>query len=143
MTSNATVRIIGWKYVTFAVFSGLAAIFATWIEYEWIRGWSNTLLMYAPVVLSLLATCALIGGLFPLWIRTRRSLHVEITSSICISVCVFAFLVEIQPIAAGNNDSGEVFPFVFLPGVWIAAHAILCRRKLKIVHRSEVTPWQR
>jgi drug/metabolite transporter superfamily protein YnfA len=99
-------------------------------------------LMYLPVILSLVASCALIGGVFALWVHTRQSLRIEVASSICITVCVFAFLVEIQPIAAGNNDSGEVFPLVFLPGLWIGAHAILSRRKLKKISNPEVIPWQ-
>ena len=141
VSTNATNRVFGWKYVVFAFLSGLAAIFVTWIEYEWIRARSKSPPMYLPVALSLVASCGLIGGVFALWIRTRQSLQIETISSVCIAVCVLAFLVEIQPIAAGNNESGEVFPLVFLPGLWVVAHAILSRRRLKELSKSEVTQW--
>jgi hypothetical protein len=99
--------------------------------------------MYVPATISLVAGCALIGGLFLLRIHTRRSLRIETLSSTCVVLCVLAFLAEIQPIAAGNNDSGEVFPLVFLPGLWILAHAILSFGKLKKLRKSEVTTWPR
>jgi hypothetical protein len=97
--------------------------------------------MYIPALISLVATCALIGGLLILRFYKRTSLWLEATSSFCVVICVLAFLLEIQPIAAGNNDSGEVFPLVFLPGVWLLAYAILSSRRLQQLRKPEVTPW--
>jgi hypothetical protein len=130
VTRNATKR-VGWKYVIFGVLSAFAAIITTGIEGAWVRGWSNNLAMYIPVAISLVASCALVGGLLFLRGYLLESLWIESASSICICICVLIFLFEIQPIAAGNNDSGEVFLLVFLPAIWLSVFALFSFGKLK------------
>jgi energy-coupling factor transporter transmembrane protein EcfT len=98
--------------------------------------------MYTPVAISFAASCALIGGLLVVRSKPWHALWIGTVSSACIVVGVLAFLVEIQPIAAGNNDSGEVFPFVFLPAIWIFGFAIISYTKLRKLRLHEVTPWQ-
>ncbi len=142
MSTSNTGRGFGWKHVVIGVFSGLAAILVTAIEWLWISGWSNKLAMYTPVAISFAASCALIGGLLVVRSKPWHSLWIGTISSVCVVVGTLSFLVEIQPIAAGNNDSVEVFPFVFLPAIWIFGFAIIGCTKLRKLRLHEALPWQ-
>jgi len=137
-----TIRSSEWKYLTFSALTLLFAIFSTFIEWLWVHGWSSSKAMCIPPAVSTLGTLGLFVGPYSISFFPRQALRISLVSSVLVIACVALFLVEIQSIAAGNNDSGEVFPLVFLPAIWVLVFALITLRKLRQLRTPEVTQWQ-
>jgi hypothetical protein len=121
------------------VIATLASIFIAWIEDGFIRSWSKVGWMSLPVVVSALASIVLIATLFP--IRSLLTIRLRVWSLMLSVASVFCFLIEITPIAQGNNNSGEVFWIVTLPALLLLICAYRTVLKIKQLRTLEVTPW--
>ena len=85
--------------------------------------------MYVPVVASVFATVGLIVSVLPMSAHLR--LRLAIGASFLLVLSVLYFLVEITPIASGNNDSGEVFWIVMIPAILLCAFSFFSYLKAK------------
>jgi hypothetical protein len=106
----------------------VAAAFLAFIEWAFAKSWLTEKWMYIPPYVSGVgAACLLMGALA---FRTRPSIssRIQAASSVLVTLMAFLFLVEITPIAQGNNDSGEVFWFVMLPAIFLTAYAYSAHR---------------
>ena len=105
------------------VFVLLAACFLIWLEVGFIRSWSNSFSMYTPPLISVLAMLFLLGSSLSLRRRLAFAFRINAVAATIIVTMALLFLVEIIPIAQGNNDSGEVFWFIVLPAIGISVFA--------------------
>jgi len=71
-------------------------------------------------------------------LQSRKSLMLAliIAASAASVLMTCWFLVEITPIAQGNNDSGEVFWFVVFPAIGLFIYACISYSKLKTLRTN-------
>ena len=119
----------------FAIFAGL---FLIWIEEAFVRSWSNDRWMYLPVIVSAVAMLCLLVSFLPF--AALHKLRFRIAGSGLLVFAVACFLIEIIPIATGNNDSGEVFWIVMLPAILLSVYLYFSYLKVHEIQRKEVTP---
>ena len=121
-----------------AVFATFAGLFLIWIEEAFVRSWSNDRWMYFPALVSAVATLCLLVSFLPF--ADLHKLRLRIASSGLLVFAVACFLIEIIPIATGNNDSGEVFWIVALPAILLSIYFYFSYLKIHEIKRKEVTP---
>jgi hypothetical protein len=121
---------LSWLYMIATAVSIMAILFLALLESLFIRSWSNSKIMYLPSVITLVAALFLTVSTL---IRSRTALRLKLVTvaSVASILMTCLFLLEIVPIAQGNNDSGEVFWFVVLPTIGLLAYAYFSYLKLK------------
>jgi hypothetical protein len=119
---------LGWRYLAATIVATAATMFSGWLEAAFVRSWSNEKLMYFPSLVTAVAAVVLIPSVV---LRSERMLIFQTASAIASVLMTCWFLVEIIPIASGNNDSAEVFPFVALPAIGLFAYACVSYSKFK------------
>jgi Na+/H+-translocating membrane pyrophosphatase len=131
IATNKTTRTIEWGYAAVTMAALLAAMFLTWLEWAFVRSWSDERAMYVPVIVSAFGTVFLLVGVYFIRRNKRFSLQINTWASGVITTMAVLFLIEIVPIAQGNNDSGEVFWLIVLPAIGLFAHARLSYSKIR------------
>jgi hypothetical protein len=128
---ETTNRVIGWGYIVATVFALFAGLFLAWLEWSFLRSWSNVGSMYGPPIGSAIGVIGLLTALLVIPRYKNYSLQLGTYVSGIIVLMAFWFLIEITPIAQGNNDSGEVFWFIVLPTIWLLTHTFRSYSRLK------------
>jgi hypothetical protein len=120
---------LGWGYLVATIMAIAATVFCSWLEWVFVRSWSNQKPMYFPSLVTAVAAVILMGSIV---FRSERMLALQTASAATSILMACWFLIEIIPIASGNNDSGEVFPFVALPMVGLFVYACVSYSKLRV-----------
>jgi FtsH-binding integral membrane protein len=137
MIKTMTTRVGGVGYIIATIFALLAGSFLAWLEWGFIRSWSNGQLMYGPPIGSVIGIVGLLFGLCLAKKYQHLSLRINTYASAVLILMATIFLVEIIPIAQGNNDSGEVFWFIVLPAIWLFIYAYRSDSKSKSISIKE------
>ncbi len=120
-----------WWYALSTVFVVLLGFFLFWIEDAFARSWFLAPYKSWPARSTGLMSLVIAVSSLLYFIRPRFVLFVNSAASGTISIMVLCFLVSITEIARGNNDSGDVFWIVVLPGIVCAIYSYISFRKIK------------
>ncbi len=123
-----------WCFVAAGAVTVLAGSFLAWLEGAFVESWMYDKHANLSSIATGAATLFLLIGLILLRSSQQYALRLIAISAAAAALCVVVFLVQISPVAQGNNDSGEVFWPVVLPGILLATYgfwALLSDRQLR------------
>jgi hypothetical protein len=141
MTETATNQVRR-SYIIAKTFALLAGLFLVWLEWGFTRSWSNVGSMYGPPIGSAIAVLGLSAALIIGRIQLGLSQRISTYAAAVLVLMAFCFLIEITPIAQGNNDSGEVFWFIVLPAIWLTIYAYRSHSRSKTSSAKEARAWR-
>ncbi len=120
-----------WRFWLCSASAIVSGICLSAIEWLFVGAWFTTRSAYAVPAASFACTGLVILGL-ALEPRTRTvALRIAAFGAGALVLCVLMFLVQIEPIAQGNNDSGEVGALLLPPAVILFAYAFYSNSKLR------------
>jgi hypothetical protein len=120
-----------WQYGAATLLVVLLGFFLFWIEDAFARSWFLPPYKSWPArTTGLMALVIVVSSLLYL-MRPRFVLLVNSAASGTIAIMVICFLASILDIAQGNNDSGDVFWPVVLPGIVSATYSFRSYKKAK------------
>jgi hypothetical protein len=126
-----TAEPLGWRYIVATIFAIGAALFLAWLEDLFVRSWAaDSTFMYFPAFVTAVAALVIVISTF-LYSRRVLMLWFIVAASVAAVSMTCWFLLEIIPIAQGNNDSGDIFWFVVLPSIALSIYAFVSYSKLK------------
>jgi hypothetical protein len=136
MQQSGTNLSLSWWFWSLTGLALLSGIWLTGLEWLFIEGWFSGRLVYVTPVLSLLATLGIVFGLVFLRSKKFALLKLVAMGAGALVLCVLMFIVEITPVAQGNNDSGEVV-FLLIPStVLLVAYAFYAFSKFRKISTS-------
>jgi len=100
----------------------LAGAWLAWLEGAFLTSWMPNDRVHLIPIFTGIATAGLLAGMVLLRLSKRLAFATIAVSSGLAAFFVLVFIGQIAPVAQGNNDSGEVFWPVALPGLVLAAY---------------------
>lgn len=120
-----------WRYGTATMSVILSGFFLLWIEDAFARSWFLSPYISWPARTTGLMSLVILVSSLLYFMCPRFVLFVNAVASGMIALMVICFLASIFDIARGNNDSGDVFWFVVLPGIVSATYSFNSYKKAK------------